>query len=88
MNENGNEQAGSFLVGHRGNLFAIYDDLQFGQSSDNFMSVGCGEVYANGALYVIDKKLSTKTKIKKALETAVHFSGGVRPPFVIKTLKA
>lgn len=87
-NDNGREDGGDFLVGHQGHLFAVYSDLQFGQSRDDYMSVGCGESYALGALHAMGPNPTPNAKIKKALEAAVHFSGGVRPPFVIKKLKA
>jgi len=78
------DNGGTFLVGYCGRLFVIFDDFQVSESYSLFASVGCGESYALGALLNIDKKLPATEKIKIALETAVYFSGGVRPPFVIE----
>ncbi len=79
------EKIGVFLVGYKGKLYAIEGDCQVAESFYNFESVGCGSVYAKGALNILEEsKFNTPEKIiTKALETAVKFSGGVRPPFVI-----
>ena len=78
------ERIGVFLVGYKGKLYNIEGDLQVGQSCENYDSVGCGEDYAKGAINILEKsKLSPKEIITKTLETAVKFSGGVRPPFII-----
>jgi len=82
------EEGGTFLVGFRGRLFTIYDDLQVGETSDNYDSVGCGARYALGALFSIEDqslKLTVQEKIEIALNCAVHFSAGVRPPFIIES---
>jgi len=82
--ENNKEDIGCFLVAYNNRLYSINDDLQVGESLDNFDSVGCGSNYAKGALSVLEKsQKSAENIIKEALETAVRFSGGVRPPFVI-----
>ena len=79
------ENGGTFLVGVDGRLFTIGDDFQVGESADGFDSVGCGSSFSKGALHILkDQKLSPESKIKIALESAVRFSGGVRPPFVIE----
>jgi ATP-dependent protease HslVU (ClpYQ) peptidase subunit len=78
------ERIGVFLVGYKRRLYKLEGDLQVGVSYYNFESVGCGSDYAKGALSLLEAtNLSAETIIKKALETAVKFSGGVRPPFVI-----
>ena len=82
---NNNEYIGEFLVGYNSRLYYIGNDLQVGESYDNFHSVGCGECYAKGAMEILTKssKQSPRQIIKKALEIVVKFSGGVRPPFNI-----
>ncbi len=82
--ESNEEVIGTFLVGYKGRLYRIGDNLQVGESYYNFESVGCGCYYAKGALSLLEKtSLTPEIIIKKALQTAVKFSGGVRPPFVI-----
>lgn len=78
------ESGGTFLVGYKNRLFAIYDDFQVEELTDEFNCVGCGAKYAFGALRAMDKKLSATEKIKKALEIATYYSGGVRLPFIIE----
>ena len=82
------EVGGTFLVGYKGRLFQIYDDYQVAESAEIFDSCGCGATYALGTFFAIhkNKSISAKDKIIKALESAVHFSGGVRPPFVIESI--
>ena len=80
------ERIGIFLVGYNKKLYKIEGDLQVGESFENFNSVGCGEDYAKGALNILLKSYSKSSPefiIKKALETVVKFSAGVRPPFNI-----
>lgn len=78
---------GTFLVGYRGRLYLVSDDLQVAENIDPYDSVGCGEKYALGALAILDEALPAKTTVTKALEVAVKFSAGVRPPFVIEELR-
>lgn len=77
------EEGGTFLVGYKNRLFTIHDDFQVGESSDWFSAVGCGESFAKGALLVSNRKDDPKSIVTTALKTAVHLSGGVRPPFII-----
>jgi len=81
------EEGGNFLVGFQGRLFEVCDDYQVGECVDGFASCGCGYCYALSALDAMDPKLSPKKKIEKALEIAVKYSIGVRPPFTILELK-
>lgn len=81
-----NERIGVFLVGYNKKLYSIDSDLQVGESYENFDSVGCGANYAKGALDILLKSSLNYTPeviIRKALETVVKFSAGVRPPFNI-----
>ena len=81
---NNEETIGVFIVGYKGHLYHISNDLQVGETYDIFDSCGCGQYYAKGALEILIKsKQSPKQIIKKTLETVVKFNGGVRPPFNI-----
>ena len=83
--ENNVERGGVFLVGYKGKLYKIEGDFQVSQSAEVFAACGCGEDFALAVLHT-HKNLSPKKRILKALETAVHFSGGVRPPFRVISL--
>ena len=81
--ENDREEGGTFLVGVRGKLFAVYDDYQVGKPADGFAAVGCGDQIALGALHATaDAGLSPRRRVKRALAAAERFSAGVRGPFI------
>lgn len=77
------EFGGTFLVGHSGRLFCIYDDYQVAENTDGFDSCGCGESYALGALRTTlhDTNLDERQKLQGALDCAAYFSAGVVGPF-------
>ncbi len=75
---------GSFIVGFKEKLFVIGSDYQVAISVEPFVSVGCGEHLALGALTALKKakvKISINDAIIIALETAENYSSGVRGPF-------
>lgn len=81
--ENDREEGGTFLVGVRGQLFAVYEDYQVAKAADGFAAVGCGDQIALGALFATaDTGLGPRRRVKKALGAAERFSAGVRGPFV------
>jgi ATP-dependent protease HslVU (ClpYQ) peptidase subunit len=81
--ENDREEGGTFLVGVKGRLFAVYDDYQVAKSADGFAAVGCGDEIALGALFATaNAGLSPRRRVKRALAAAERFSAGVRGPFV------
>jgi ATP-dependent protease HslVU (ClpYQ) peptidase subunit len=84
--DNNEESGGTFLVGYCGRLFKIEADFQVCESVNNYNACGCGESYAKGALFAMDKNTKPKDKIVKALEAAVYFNGGVRPPYIIESI--
>lgn len=75
------ENGGTFLVGHAGRLFRIDSDYQVGERADGFDACGCGESYALGAM-ACTVDAAPRDRLQRALETAAHFSAGVRGPFV------
>jgi ATP-dependent protease HslVU (ClpYQ) peptidase subunit len=86
---NDEEEAGTFLVGYKGQLYQIDSDYQVGMQAAPFMSVGCGESYALGALYALTGqklRLEPNEMVEIALRAAEQYSGGVRGPFLIKEL--
>lgn len=77
------ETGGFFLVATEGRLFSIQDDYQVSEFSRGFHAIGCGAHYALGSLYTT-RDLPAEQRVRRALETAEHFSGGVRAPFTIE----
>ena len=79
------ERGGEFIVGCRGRLFVVESDYQVAEPIDSFVSVGCGQDIAKGALYATRKtKMSPRSRITLALTAAKRYSAGVRRPFVIR----
>lgn len=80
---------GSFLVGYKGRLFCIENDYQVAEYKIPFMAIGCGYPFALGSLFTTSRltKVPTRDKVKLALEASECYSGYVRRPFVIKSLK-
>jgi ATP-dependent protease HslVU (ClpYQ) peptidase subunit len=74
------EEGGSFLVGHRGQLFEIHDDFQVGIPTRGYSACGCGEDFALGSLYETVKKPPME-RVRRALKAAEAMSGGVCAPF-------
>jgi hypothetical protein len=81
------EEAGTFLVGFKGNLFKIDADYQVAQPSLPFDACGCAQDIALGCLYA-NEHLQPEQRITQALEAAESFSAAVRRPFVIRKLEA
>lgn len=81
------ETVGTFLVGYRGGLYSVDDDLQVGMTNEKYNSCGCGYQYAKGVLETHNKKTENPEQvILEALRVAEKFNGGVRRPFVILAL--
>lgn len=83
--DNGEEQGGLFLVGHKGRLFEIECDYQVGESFLAYEAIGCGEEVARGVMYATEGK-APKERIELALSAAEQFSAAVRAPFTILEL--
>lgn len=82
--KNGREEGGTFLVGYRGQLFCVEEDMQVGRSVAPFVAIGCGDHLATGAMHALHGyDTSPKKKITAALKAAEQYSAGVRGPFVI-----
>lgn len=82
----GDEKGGLFLVGYKGRLFKIGSDFQVAETLEGFDSCGCAEDYAIGSLITtrdLNKEMTVKERVYKALEVASERSGGVSPPFII-----
>ena len=81
------ESGGTFLVGVNGRLFSVQSDFQVAEN-DYYDSCGCGYAYALGALYGMDgQECDTDERITNALNAACEFSGWVKPPFDIMSIK-
>lgn len=85
-NDDEGDIGGCFILGYDGRLFIMYEDYNISEPADGFAAVGCADMACLGSLY------STKDKhplirIHTALTAAEHFSGGVRGPWTIKSIK-
>lgn len=86
------EKGGQFLVGVRGRLFRVDSDFQVGETVHGFDAVGCGGSLAIGAmaamlLEIMIWEVTPRDIIRKALQIAERFNGGVRGPFIIASTK-
>jgi ATP-dependent protease HslVU (ClpYQ) peptidase subunit len=86
VENNAEEVNASLIVGIRGRLFTLDDDLQVGESTTAYAAIGCGRDLALGALYAVGKKGSPRSRLTTALRAAQTFSAGVRAPFRFATL--
>lgn len=82
---NEREDAGDFLVGVRGRLYAVCNDYQVAESVDGYMALGCGADFAMGALAATEGQ-SPRRRVTAALGIAQRFSAGVRGPFVVRSV--
>ena len=85
---NNNEAIGEFIVVYKSHIFHIYDDLQVGETRNDYDACGCGEKYALGSCFAYIESNAILTKKPKyivlaALKAAQEHSGGVRKPFTI-----
>ncbi len=80
--ENEQEEGGQFLVGYRGRLYLVDNDYQVNSCRDGYYAVGCGMGYALGSLHT-PCDLIPESRVRRALEAAGHFSGGVSRPFLV-----
>jgi ATP-dependent protease HslVU (ClpYQ) peptidase subunit len=84
FSENGFDEDGEFLVGYRGNLYAIHSDFQVAQTLNDLYAVGCGSDLALGSLFSTPL-LDPTYRVKLSLQAAESFSAGVSSPFVIES---
>jgi ATP-dependent protease HslVU (ClpYQ) peptidase subunit len=75
------------LVGHRGRVFVVYEDLQVQENACGFDAIGIAAEYALGSLAsTIDRAARPEWRVRRALEVSAQFSGHVLPPFLIEQL--
>ena len=77
------------LIGYNGKLYCLEEDLQIGELTVPFASIGCGSDFAFGSLDTsikLSKRMSPRKRVQLALEAAAAFSGGVSAPFTIQSL--
>lgn len=85
----GVEWGETFLVGLRGVLFCVEEDFQVGRAVDPYVSVGCGDDPARGAMHALSTvtDLDPDARILTALAAAERHSAGVRSPFLVVSTK-
>jgi hypothetical protein len=88
--ENGFEQMPEgveMLIGFRGRLFTVWDNLAVSTVRLPYACVGAGAYHANGALAALEmgapKRTTPKARIEIALKAAALHSPWVSPPFTI-----
>ena len=82
--ELGREETGTFLVGWRGKLYVIYDDMQVAELATPFAACGCGQDLVMGSLHTTEQfDIKPEERINIALGAAESFSAGVRGPFTV-----
>ena len=82
--DSGRETAGTFLVGWRGKLYVIDNDMQVAELATPFAACGCGEDLVLGSLYTTEQfEIKPEERINIALSAAESFSAGVRGPFTV-----
>lgn len=82
----GEERAGTFLVGYRGRIFHVCSDYQVGENVHPFDAVGSGAQVALGALHATPDK-GPHDRLMLALCAAEAFNATVRGPFRFERLE-
>lgn len=88
IKDSAEESQGSFLIGYKSRLFAIYSDYQVRSPKLPYAAVGCGDQIALGSMYASDHIADGKARVELALKASERFSAGVRGPFHIEALTA
>lgn len=82
--DSGQESIGTFLVGRRGKLYYVADDMQVGELQSPYAACGCGQDLVLGSLHTTEQyQIGPEERIRLALQAAESFSIGVRGPFTI-----
>jgi len=74
------------LVGYRGRLFTIEEDLHIHEVVDDFAAVGSGASTALGAL-VVSQGVPPRKRLLAALAAAERYIASVRRPFYVHQLE-
>ena len=78
------EHGGYFIVGYKNELYEVQQNFSIMQSQNSYMTAGCGEFTANGAMEILkDLDLSPEEKIRAALAAVVKHDPNVAEPFVV-----
>lgn len=80
--ESNQETAGNFIVGVKGRIFEIEEDLQINYSADGIRATGSGFAFALGAMRAFDL-LDPVNRITRSLEISAYFNGRVKPPYIV-----
>jgi len=73
----------SLLIGYRGMLWIVDDDLQIVRTRDDYAAIGSGALPALGALWATQAEGATKARVMTALRAAERFNAAVRGPFTV-----
>lgn len=84
--DNGRESMGAFIIGLRGRLYTMDDDLHVRRTLNRFLSCGCGGPIASGAMHAFAGGFAPtdgRIVVGAALRAAEALSIGCRGPFTI-----
>lgn len=84
---NNSESAWGFLVGYRGNLYKVDNDLQIIKANPQIEAIGCGDEFALGAVYAL-KNIHPEKRILSALEIAGNLASYIGAPYYVEVLDA
>lgn len=83
------ETGGTFLIGVAGALYCVESDYQVGIPACGYEAIGAGDQIVMGSLHATaGRGFHPRYRVRLALDAAATFSGGVAPPFVIKSVGA
>jgi ATP-dependent protease HslVU (ClpYQ) peptidase subunit len=77
---------GVFLVGYRGKLYRVAQDMQIDTYQSQLAAIGCGGDYALGAVRAMSDEIEPVQRLCRALEISAEFSAGVAAPFYVEVL--
>jgi ATP-dependent protease HslVU (ClpYQ) peptidase subunit len=82
--ENNVIDGGTFLIGWKNHLYAVYDNFQYARFRDNYAAIGSGEEYALGSLFSTQSIDDPIKRITIALDAATKFSSLVAKPYIFE----
>lgn len=88
---NGEETGGNFLLAVHDRLFQVEDDLQVGETADEYDTCGSGFDIARGAIHALldhAPKMQTKNLVRAALDAACTFNAYCGGPYTYAQTRA
>jgi ATP-dependent protease HslVU (ClpYQ) peptidase subunit len=73
------------LLGYRGRLFVLEEDLHIHEAIDDFAAIGSGGQVASGAM-AVTRSAAPRKRILSAMQAAERYTASVRRPFYVLEL--